>query len=63
VHASTLSDAARLPRLWAAKLVALIVAGHGSSFEAATADPRLVAISADPDVAAALEWCRSRLPT
>ncbi len=61
-YAAALCDGVRLPRLMAARLVGLIVAGHAAAFEEASADPRLAAFSADPDLAAALSWCRDRLP-
>jgi hypothetical protein len=60
-YASALCDEVRLPRLMAARLVGLIVAGCAAAFEEAAADPRLVEFSADPDLAAALSWCRDRL--
>jgi hypothetical protein len=60
-YASALSDAARLPRLWAAKLVALIFGGHAAAFEQTCSDPRLTEVAADPEVAAALSWCRAQL--
>jgi hypothetical protein len=61
-HASTLADESRLPRLWAAKLVALVLAGDREAFEEELADPRVLSsVSLDPDGATALAWCRARL--
>jgi hypothetical protein len=60
-YASTFADTARLPRLEAAKLVALVVAGHAAAFKEASAAPGVVAVSGDPEIVAALSWCRGRL--
>ena len=60
--ASTMVGGPRLPRIWAAKLVALAAEGHEAAFERELADPRVLeGVTAEPLTADAVLWGRARL--
>jgi hypothetical protein len=59
--ASTMVGGPRLPRIWAAKLVALAAEGHDVAFERELADPRVLeGVTAEPLTSDAVTWARAQ---